>query len=91
VADEWWHAFAGPGDLGGDEIWQFILVGPATKGPESARELTMKGLGGEVPYLTSWDHYPSEEEKAATTPEEFRDEVEGPLIEHPAGSRCECS
>lgn len=65
----WWHAYGKVrDDLGG--CWQLVVVGPATAGPDVAAEIEMS----DCPYLTSWDHYPSDAEKDEVTPEDYRDE-----------------
>lgn len=69
----YWHAYGGVrDDLGG--CFQLAVIGPATASPDDALDLD---IGGQ-PYLTSWDHKPSELEKEEVTPPEYRDEF-GPL------------
>lgn len=66
----WWHAYGKVrDDLGG--CWQLVVAGPASQGPDVAKTLDISGC----PYITSWDHQPSDAEKDAITPEEYRDEV----------------
>lgn len=66
----WWHAFGRVRDEWGG-IWQLTVVSPSTVAPAEAAALGAESWG---PYLTSWDHEPTDEEKEAVTPEEFRDE-----------------
>lgn len=74
----WWHIFGGEVDTGklfdGDPNgvigWASLIAGPSKKGPEEAKDFTIEDLG----YLGSYDHEPSEEEKEAWTPENYRDE-----------------
>lgn len=70
IRPRWWHAYGRVrDDLGGCHQLTVICESPTP--PEDARE-----MGAEVwgPWLTSWDHEPSDEEREAAVPEEYRDD-----------------
>jgi hypothetical protein len=53
-------------------VWQLVVISPSTIPPEqTAADHPHVDAWGD--YLTSWDHEPSDAEKEAVTPEEFRD------------------
>jgi hypothetical protein len=70
----WWHAFGRrlPDDHnlapGG---WHFIVAGPGTATPDDARDIVIDGAD----YLASFDHEPTDDEREALTPAEYRDEA----------------
>lgn len=73
----YWHAWGGIMAEGTDfaGCWATIVLGPSIVIPEAAGGTTpppdVSRLG--LHYLTTWDHEPSDEEKAALTPEEYLD------------------
>lgn len=68
----WWHAYGMVReDWGG--VWQLTVISPSTVPPEIAADLGADAWG---PYLTSWDHEPTDAEKNEVTPEEYRDELD---------------
>jgi hypothetical protein len=78
VAVEWWHAWGGilPDDADfGAGCWATVVLGPSFRHPEEVplweRPENVTKL--DLKYLRSWDHHPSDEEKEALTPEEYRD------------------
>ena len=67
----WWHAYGQVReDL--DGCWQLVVVYPSPVPPAQASQWGSAAWG---PWLASWDHAPSDAEKDAITPEEYRDEV----------------
>lgn len=66
----WWHAWSLVREDCGD-VHQLTVIGPAEKGPETAETLGLDAWGR---YVGSWDHEPSDAEKDAVTPEEYRHE-----------------
>jgi hypothetical protein len=72
----WWHAFGRVRVLGGDEVWQLTVISPSTVPPEGvAEQLADRTADAWGDYLASWDHEPSDEEKDAVAPEDFREEA----------------
>jgi len=69
----WWHAFGRIRTDWGGEVWQLTVVSPSTVAPAAAAVLAADGRGG-GDYLTSWDHEPTDAEKNAVTPPDYRDE-----------------
>lgn len=67
----WWHAFGKVREEWGG-VWQLTVVSPSTTPPAEVAERDTHDAWG--PYLTSWDHEPSDAEKDAVTPEAYRDE-----------------
>jgi hypothetical protein len=74
----WWHAYGAQPDSGEwAGCWVAITVGPIAAGPTGHRDngqpitdpLTVPH-GGTLPYLASWDHEPSDEEKGALEPDD---------------------
>jgi len=76
IPARWWHAYGRVREFErddgqpADQAYQLTVIGPAEASPERARALGAESWGG---YLTSFDHEPSNREKAAITPEEFRE------------------
>lgn len=75
----WSHAFGGVNE---DEIWSLVVYEDSDLSPDDlVRGTTTKvrdhtlphRLGkGTLTYLTSWDHPPTDEERAAVTPDVYR-------------------
>lgn len=69
----WWHAFGRVrDDIGG--AYQLTVVSPSTVPPGELDTGRFAAAWGD--YLTSWDHEPSDAEKDAAMPAEYRDEEE---------------
>lgn len=77
----WWHAYGATmpvDDPQYAEAWVMVVIGPVHVGPDEQRPSGKAAVrddfrfpdGTELPYLTSWDHEPSDEEKAALEPAE---------------------
>ena len=87
----WWHAFgrvrdfAAPGEEPA-EAWQLTVISPSTTPPDQVTDAIQAtdAMAGSTyteswgPYLTSWDHEPTEADKAALTPPQFRDDEDDP-------------
>ncbi len=73
----WWHTFGAEVEGLG---WVQMIVGPGSSGPDAIgksghrlRDTSIPYEGTELPYLTSWDHDPSEAEKESVQPEQYRE------------------
>lgn len=80
TAGPWWHAFGRVRNLAPEgaepaEVWQLTVVSPSTVDPDRAAALGADAWGD---YLTSWDHEPTDDEKNAVTPPDYRDEEPTP-------------
>lgn len=79
----WWHVYGAEiADLAEDEdgnpgmSWGLLILGESTRSPDDERipDMVPRVLGAEAKYLASFDHDPTEEERDALAPEEYRDE-----------------
>lgn len=82
----YWHLYTGV--TTDPALFVSSVIGPTTLGPDDlgwnqpadggtrVRDLTFKaGFGtGELTYVTSFDHEPTDDEKNAHTPEAFRED-----------------
>lgn len=78
----YWHAYqsevpdltvSDQGDIG--PALAFTVIGPSSTTPdETPSEYEGKAFGHELiyTYVTSWDHEPTEQEKEAVQPEQYR-------------------
>lgn len=85
----WWHMYAGWTDLEGgspapgEGCWAAAIAGPSGLGPDDNDaegspirdpfDFGMFGTGP-LPYLASWDHEPTDDEKIAVTPPAAHDD-----------------
>ena len=84
----WWHAFGG---FDAHEQWVLVVIHASTLAPfdvvngetsvsESTWPSPHPSDDREFPYLTSWDHVPTDEEKAALTPPSHRTIETNPFV-----------
>lgn len=80
----WWHAFGRvrtipvPGEAPA-EVWQLTVISPSPMPPERVlAALPDRAAAAWGDYLTSWDHEPTDDEKNAVTPPDYRDEEPTP-------------
>ena len=74
----WWHAFGRVRTDWGGEVWQLTVVSPSGTPPDEVARFAAGREAAWGDYLTSWDHEPTDDEKAAVTPPDYRDEEPTP-------------
>lgn len=68
----WWHVFGGVGTEGVLEGCWALLIGGESPAPPDEIDQHPEGLEWAT-YLGSFDHDPTDEEREAMTPEQYRD------------------
>jgi hypothetical protein len=73
----WWHVYGGVTDetcQWGADLWVLAIYGESKKSPKDAVSFVAIHTPWPLTYLQSFDHDPTDAEKAVLTPEEYREQ-----------------